>query len=65
MKDFGVIVTCHKADYLLTKGCCASIRYFMGDVPLCLIIDEEFPLDGLLETYNAVAITRDKVKSPF
>jgi hypothetical protein len=33
MKDFGIIVACYQKDYRFAKGCCASIRYFLGDVP--------------------------------
>jgi hypothetical protein len=65
MNDFGVIVTCCSGDYMFAKGCCASIRYFMGNVPLCLLIDGEFPLDGLPERYNAQTIKKEDVKDPF
>ena len=63
--DFGVVVTCCSGDYILAKGCCASVRYFMGDVPLCLLIDGEFPLDGLPELYGAKTIKKENVRDPF
>lgn len=62
MKDFGVIVTCSKSDYLFAKGCCASVKYFMGDVPICLLVDGEFPTDELTETYGVSVINKSTVK---
>ena len=64
-EDFGVVVTCCVGDYMFAKGCCASIRYFMGDVPLCLLIDGEFPLEGLPELYGAKIIRKQDVRAPF
>jgi hypothetical protein len=63
MPDFGVIVTCNKADFLFAKGCCASIRYFMGDVPICLLVDGDFSVESIVETYNTLVISRKDVKN--
>lgn len=52
MDDLGIIISCHKADYLLAKACCASIRFFLGDIPVCLIIDGNFTPGSLVKTYG-------------
>src|SRR5687768_16946542 len=65
MKDFGVVVVCSKNDYLFTKGCCASIRYFMGDVPICLVVDGDFSVESVRKTYNTQVLYRKNVKNDF
>jgi hypothetical protein len=65
MQDFGVIVICSKNDLLFAKGCCASIRYFLGDTPICLLVDGDFDLDGLHEVYNAIVIRRENIRDEF
>ncbi|MGU3495480.1 hypothetical protein ACLBXM_15660 [Xanthobacteraceae bacterium A53D] len=52
MDDFGVIITCHRHDYYLAKGCCASVRHFLGDVPILLLLDGDFPTDEVERTYG-------------
>jgi hypothetical protein len=64
MADFGIIVTCTKVDFLFAKGCCASIRYFMGDVPICLLLDGDFSVESIVKTYHTLLITRKDVKDP-
>lgn len=64
MQDFGIIVTCTKTDFLFAKGCCASIRYFMGNVPICLLVDGNFPVDSIARAYNTLVIHRKDVKNP-
>lgn len=61
MRDFGVIVVCHRGDYYLAKACCASIRYFMDDVPIALIADGDFPTHELEATYSVRVIRRDDI----
>lgn len=63
MQDFGVIITCTKTDSLFAQGCCASIRYFMGDVPICLLVDGTVSVDSIASTYNTLVITKKSVKS--
>jgi hypothetical protein len=52
MEDFGIIIACCDQDYLFAKGCCASIRYFLGDVPICLLIDGTFSVSALEKSYG-------------
>lgn len=62
LDDFGVIVTCCQRDFALARGCCASIRYFLPGVPICLIVDGAETPDSLIQTYDAQVITRDTVR---
>ncbi len=65
MEDFGVIVACCDQDYLFAKGCCASIRHFLGDdVPICLLVDGTFSVSDLEKAYNVRLINRLNVTHP-
>jgi lipopolysaccharide biosynthesis glycosyltransferase len=61
MDDFGVILPCYRKDYDFAKGCCASIRYFLGDVPICLIVDGDFSVAPLEKTYDLNVLYRSQV----
>ena len=61
MEDFGIIIACCDQDYLFAKGCCASIRYFLGDVPICLLIDGTFSVSALEKSYGVQVIDRTSV----
>ena len=61
MEDFGIIIACCDQDYLFAKGCCASIRYFLGDVPICLLIDGTFSVSALEKSYGVRVIDRTTV----
>ncbi|MGB3266754.1 MAG: hypothetical protein WBA89_22670 [Microcoleus sp.] len=61
MEDFGIIIACCDQDYLFAKGCCASIRYFLGDVPICLLIDGTFSVTALEKSYGVRVIDRTTV----
>jgi hypothetical protein len=63
MKDFGIIVACCYQDYLFAKGCCTSIRHFLGDVPICLIVDGTFSVESLEKAYGVRVINRNTVKN--
>jgi hypothetical protein len=56
--DFGIVIACSDQSYLFVKGCCASIRYFLGDVPICVLIDGDFSGADLARTYGATIINR-------
>lgn len=64
MEDFGVIVACCDQDYLFAKGCCASIRHFLGDVPICLLIDGTFSVSSLEKAYGVRVINHLNVTNP-
>lgn len=56
MQDFGIIISSYKGDYCFAKGVCASIRYFLGDVPICLVTDGILPTAKLEEAYGVQVI---------
>jgi hypothetical protein len=58
MSDFGIVISCSAQSYLFVKGCCASIRYFLGDVPICVLIDGRFDAADLVRTYGVRVINR-------
>ena len=63
IEDFGIIIACCDQDYIFAKGCCASIRYFLGDVPICLIVDGTFSLLPLERTYGVKVINSQNIGS--
>ncbi|MGB0562230.1 MAG: hypothetical protein ACPGVO_10550 [Spirulinaceae cyanobacterium] len=64
-QDFGIIIACCDQDYLFAKGCCASIRHFLGDVPIALIIDGTFSVEPLQRLYGVQVLNHDTVQDPF
>ncbi|MGK7929554.1 MAG: hypothetical protein AB4290_30655 [Spirulina sp.] len=63
LDDFGVIVACCFQDYLFAKGCCQSIRHFLGDVPICLLVDGTFSTHALEKAYRVRVINHKTVKN--
>lgn len=61
MENFGIIVACCYQDYLFAKGCCASIRHFLGDVPICLIVDGTFSVSSLEKAYGVQVINQNTI----
>lgn len=61
MEDFGIIVACCYQDYLFAKGCCTSIRHFLGDVPICLIVDGTFSTSSLEKAYGVRILNHHNV----
>lgn len=56
MRDFGVIVVCCAMDVHLARGCCASIRHFLGDTPICLLVDGHVDVSDISSIYNTAVI---------
>ena len=64
--DFGIILTCYKGDYFLTKGLLASINQFLPHVPICIIQDGDFAIESELSFYNITNVIRKAdVKNDF
>lgn len=63
MEDFGIIVICCDQDYLFAKGVCASIRYFLGDVPIALLVDGNFSVADMQQAYDVKVISRETMTS--
>ena len=57
-EKFGIVITCYRGDIHFTKGLLASIFYFCGNVPICLIVDGDFSIKSLEKTYNIVRVIR-------
>ncbi len=56
--SFGFIIATHPGDYHMAKGCCASLRHFCGDVPLCVITDGDLSGREVRDRYGATVIRR-------
>ena len=63
--EFGVIICCCKFDYFLAKGCVASVRHVMPDVPVTLLIDGELDASRLAKAYELNVMKREQVKDPW
>lgn len=49
---FGIVTACWQGDYFLVKATCASIRHFLGDIPICVIVDGDFSIQELENLYG-------------
>jgi hypothetical protein len=65
MPDFGVIIGCYARDYGFAKGTIASVRHYMPDVPICLLVDGSFPTDDMQRAYGVTAFYRSQVQNVF
>src|SRR5262245_1787820 len=65
MADFGVIIGCCRRDYGFAKGTVASVRHYMPDMPICLLVDGDFPTDDMQRTYGVSSFYRSQVKNAF
>jgi hypothetical protein len=61
-EDFGIVIACSSESYLFAQGCCASVRHFLGDVPLCLAVDGDFSTRRLRRTYGVHVLDRRTVE---
>jgi len=53
---FGIITACHAGDYFLAKATCASIRHYMPEIPVCVIVDGEFEIEELKKCYGVLEL---------
>ncbi|MDM3850553.1 MAG: hypothetical protein PT119_11345 [Aphanizomenon gracile PMC627.10] len=60
---FGIVTACHKADYFMVKATCASIRRFLPDIPICVIIDGDFSVAELQKLYNVQTLYTSEFKN--
>lgn len=57
--DFGIVIACCVADAHYAKACYQSVRHFLGDIPVCFVIDGEEAILGPILTDTGVScITR-------
>lgn len=64
-RSFGIVIACHRGDFSLAQGACASIRYFLGDMPICLIVDGNFSTRKLEKMYGIIRLDRNNIKDQF
>lgn len=61
-REFGVVIPATSQHFHWLRGTCASIRYFMGDTPICVLLDDErYPYD-LVATYGVEVLSRHEVE---
>jgi hypothetical protein len=60
--DFGVVIPAKSEHLHWVRGACASVRHFMADTRICVLLDgNKFP-DSLRETYDIHVILSDEVE---
>jgi hypothetical protein len=60
--EFGIVTACHQGDYFMAKATCASIRYFMPDVPICVIVDGDFDITELQKKYDVIVMRTAEIR---
>ncbi|MFY0651327.1 MAG: hypothetical protein JXQ96_04805 [Cyclobacteriaceae bacterium] len=63
--NFGFIVTTARNDFLFAKGLIENIYQKYPTIPICLLVDGNFELDGVENRYNANVIRRKEVSNKF
>lgn len=59
----GIVVATCAQDHVFCAGLCSSIRHFMGDIPICLIVDGDLCVKRLASAYNLLVMHREDVQS--
>ena len=62
--QFGIVTACWKGDYFMVKATCASIRHFLGDIPICVIVDGDFSIQELVDIYGVQPLYLSQLISP-
>lgn len=60
--DFGVVVPTKSEHLHWVRGTCASVREFMADTPICIVLDGDAPTSDLRSTYGVVVLHRKDVE---
>jgi hypothetical protein len=60
--DFGVVIPAKQDHLHWVKGACASIRHFMGDTPICVILDGVHFPDDMRKLHDIQVVRRDDVE---
>lgn len=63
--EFGVIIVCSEKDFFLAEGCLASVKYFMPDVEVCLLIDGNPDYKKVQQKYNCKIIQKKDVANDY
>ena len=62
--EFGVVIAVAPQHLHWAKGTCASVRYFMDDTPIWLLLDGEADTGSLERTYGVNVLRRAEVGHP-
>ena len=60
--DFGVVIPAKPEHLHWARGACASVRRFMGDTPICVLLDGDRAPRDLQRAAGITVITRDEVE---
>jgi hypothetical protein len=60
--DFGVVIPTATEHLHWVRGLCASVRHFMGDTPICVILDGNRAPADLQRVDGVVVVQRDDVE---
>jgi hypothetical protein len=60
--DFGVVIPATKQHLHWVRGTCASVRHFMGQTPICVMLDGERAPADLQRLDGVVILQRDEVE---
>jgi hypothetical protein len=59
--DFGVVIPAKSEHLHWVRGTCSSVRYFMDETPICVLLDgDDFPDD--LASYGVIVVRREEVE---
>jgi len=67
MHSFGIVIACCKTDIHYAKACLHSIRYFLRDVPVCLLVDGPASLCGSIKKHDPhiIVLSNDSLENPW
>jgi hypothetical protein len=60
---FGIIIPCYEGDIHFVRALCCSIKYFVGDIPICLIVDGDFSTRDLETCYGVTTLKRHDISN--
>ena len=62
----GIIIGYSASDFHLAKGCLASVKYFMPDIPVCLLHDGLINREEILNVYpDVIFLGKEDIKNDF
>ena len=65
MMSDGIIIVAAPSDWLFAKGCLASVRYFLGDIPVTLLIDGDIDTLELERVYGVKILCKADIPDPW
>lgn len=61
---FGVVIAATSDHIHWVRGACASVRYFMGETPIALLLDGERSVTDLQRSYGVQVVRQSKLEQP-